>query len=362
MKRILAILALIALSAIGASAQVNTGIARRFVSYSTPPTCSASTAGFAYFDTDDFKFYYCNGTSWVDPLTGGVGGASNGEILFNSSGTVDGKAVNSTGTDVMMITCANTASNGYVPVTASGAWTCGLPSVALSTQAGANYTVLTGDRGKLITRTHSSAMTDTLAQAGAAGFESGFFTRYRNSDTADLLTINSTTSVFTGGGGTTALVLYPGQSVHLVSDGTNWLVLPYSSGATTIMFGEASAFNPTDGQTAYIGLGASNYSADTNGRRVIVAQSGIITKFIVACAVEGTLGTTEAVTYTLRVNGSDTAMTTTGTWAANPATTATATGAIAIVEGDLLVIKWVTPTFATDPTTVRCDAAIKIVY
>ena len=70
---------------------IDTGVARRVVRYTTPPTCAATLKGFTYYDTDDNTIYFCNGTSWGS-LAAGAGSSSTTQVLFNSAGVITGEA------------------------------------------------------------------------------------------------------------------------------------------------------------------------------------------------------------------------------------------------------------------------------
>lgn len=85
-------------------------------------------------------------------------------------------------------------------------------------QTGTTYTIVTGDRGKLITTSNASAIAVTLPQANATTFESGWRCKLRNKG-AGAATITPTTSTING---QASIVLGTGQGVEIVSDGTNY--------------------------------------------------------------------------------------------------------------------------------------------
>lgn len=88
----------------------------------------------------------------------------------------------------------------------------------VNAQTGVSYTYLLTDRGKLVTRTNAAAMTDTLPQA-TGSFGAGWFMLVENVSTSSRLTITPTTSTIDGAA---TLIVYPGQSVMVSSDGTNY--------------------------------------------------------------------------------------------------------------------------------------------
>lgn len=98
-------------------------------------------------------------------------------------------------------------------------------SFIVNAQTGTTYTVLTGDRSKLVTHSNASAMAVTLPQAGTS-FPSGWFYFTKNKG-AGKVTITPTTSTISG---LSTLVLLQGQSALIVSDGTNYHSVLISNG------------------------------------------------------------------------------------------------------------------------------------
>lgn len=115
-----------------------------------------------------------------------------------------------------------TAGTPNVVVTPSpgvGTFTVGT-TAPINAQTGTTYVVLTGDNAKIVTLSNTSAVAVTLAQAGSAGFASGWGATFVNINTG-VVTITTTTSTFNGSGST--VILPQGSSVSLASDGTNWI-------------------------------------------------------------------------------------------------------------------------------------------
>jgi hypothetical protein len=92
--------------------------------------------------------------------------------------------------------------------------------VSVNAQAGTSYTVLSSDRGKLVTLTNAAAVAVTLPQAGAT-FPAGWYAEFENRG-AGLVTITPTTSTVNGG---TTVTLGTNQSLKIISDGTNYFAL-----------------------------------------------------------------------------------------------------------------------------------------
>lgn len=108
------------------------------------------------------------------------------------------------------------------PLTTNGATALTLAGAGVNAQTGTTYTVVTGDRNKLITFSNASAVAVTLPQAGSTGFANNFEFEAKNIG-AGTVTITPTTSTIDGAA---TLTLTTGQSVRLYSDGTNYFSAP----------------------------------------------------------------------------------------------------------------------------------------
>jgi len=115
-----------------------------------------------------------------------------------------------------------------------------------------SYAILTGDCGKALTTNTTASW--TLAQAGSAGFASGWATQVNVS--SGTLTITTTTSNFYGASGASAttLTITGPAGATITSDGTNWLVQAGGSG-TPSFTAITSGTNTTAAMT--VGSGAS---------------------------------------------------------------------------------------------------------
>lgn len=103
---------------------------------------------------------------------------------------------------------------------AGGGWQ--LPSSLsepVNAQTGTTYTVVAGDKGKLVNFSNTSAIAVTLPQATGA-FSAGFFFDVQNINTG-LTTITPTTSTIDGA---STLLIPKGYGLRIVSDGTNWQI------------------------------------------------------------------------------------------------------------------------------------------
>jgi hypothetical protein len=104
----------------------------------------------------------------------------------------------------------------------SGALLAAQNNLLQNAQTGTSYTIVDGDRGKLITLNNSSAVAVTLPQAGSGGgFGAGWVSRVENIG-AGTATITPTTSTIDGAA---SITLAQYQGVWLWSDATNYLTL-----------------------------------------------------------------------------------------------------------------------------------------
>lgn len=146
-----------------------------------------------------------NGSAWTSAACGG--GSGTVTSIATSCG-ISGGTITTTGTI--------TASIAAVP------------------QTGSNYPIVTGDCGSLLNLSNASPQIPTIAQAGSAGFLAGWYVSVCNQG-AGTQTITPTTSTI---GGAATYVLAAGSAaapkcVGVISDGTNYQVVPTSVGATT---------------------------------------------------------------------------------------------------------------------------------
>lgn len=121
---------------------------------------------------------------------------------------------------------------------------------------------------------------------------------------------------------------------------------------------------PVDATTYYIGA-PFNDPPDTqaNFKRIYIPKAGTITRVdLTINNAAGVAGTAENSTFSLRLNNTtDTLLSNTvpTNAVANQSLFYNFTGlAIAVVAGDYIEIKWLTPTWVTNPTNLRVSAEI----
>lgn len=104
----------------------------------------------------------------------------------------------------------------------------GSSGIAINPQTGTSYTVQTSDSDKLITFSNAASIAVTLPQA-TSSFDAPFAFEAKNIGVG-AVTITPTTSTINGAA---TLVLNTGQSVRVISDGTNYVTEFLPPGATT---------------------------------------------------------------------------------------------------------------------------------
>ena len=137
---------------------------------------------------------------------------------------------------------------------------------SVNAQTGTTYTILNGDRGKLVTHTNAGAIAVTLPQAGSGGnFANDWFYCTQNRG-AGTVTITPTTSTIDGAA---SLALTTNQGACIWSDATNYFTMRGIGGAgspggsdTQIQYNNAGAFGGSanltwDNTNADVGVGGT---------------------------------------------------------------------------------------------------------
>ena len=105
------------------------------------------------------------------------------------------------------------------PITGSG----GIRgAICIKREIGTTYTVLTGDRGCLVTFSNANPVSVTLPDAGTTGFETKFYVTLKNIGTG-LVTVTAPTSMIDSG---PDVDIGQHASLVLVSDGTDYETMP----------------------------------------------------------------------------------------------------------------------------------------
>jgi len=115
-----------------------------------------------------------------------------------------------------------------------------------------------------------------------------------------------------------------------------------------------NAFSPADATTYYIGVNVSSPFTTDTSIRLISLKTSTLKK--VAITSRQTLGTSENSSFALGVNGTYTTFTSSIKFDGSPNNNTLITGlSINVTEGDVLTLRWITPTWVTNPTSINCN-------
>ena len=120
---------------------------------------------------------------------------------------------------------------------------------------------------------------------------------------------------------------------------------------------EFNGLSPADATTYYWGPIAFNVGTTATTRRMYIQRAGIITAchMFIICST----GTSETSTVSIRLNNTtDTTVTSTLALNTQPLVISNTSLSITVAVGDYIEMKWVTPTWVTNPTGVSLSARI----
>jgi hypothetical protein len=157
----------------------------------------------------------------ISVLSGGAPAAS--DVLAVMWSRTGNKGSDGAGSFTSLSPGAGLTSNVGAAAPGSAITTSGTLSAAalVNAQTGTTYTMVDGDRAKLVTFANAAAVAVTLPQAGAStAFQSGWFCDVLNAGSTTV-TITPTTSTINGAA---TFILNRNQSARIYSDGTNYQV------------------------------------------------------------------------------------------------------------------------------------------
>lgn len=128
------------------------------------------------------------------------------------------------------------------------------------------------------------------------------------------------------------------------------------SAGYTLPFATDGNFSPADSTTYYFG---EYVTTSATAAPIWLPRAGTVKAVYMSVVVGGTLGTTETSTLSFRLNNTtDTTITSVLTAAAARTDFSNSALAIAVAAGDYCSIKWVTPAWVTNPTTIILSGVI----
>lgn len=123
-----------------------------------------------------------------------------------------------------------------------------------------------------------------------------------------------------------------------------------------------AGLSPADATTYYFGWfqSAGLPTSETGTTRIYIPRSGVLRK-VYFTSNPFTTGTSETSTFSIRLNGTtDTTITSTAAFNTAPFTASNTSMSVTLSSGDYITIKWVTPTWVTNPTNITMMATFWI--
>lgn len=182
---------------------------------------------------------------------------------------------------------------------------------------------------------------------------SGKISKYQNSTISDgeLLIGKTSSSTF-------EKATLTGSSGITVTNGSGSVTISGFGYSEQFSFGQ---FNPNDA-TNYFGGGQIQSSGTTAGvSRIYIPKTGTIKACYIVFDNSGTVGSAETSTISIRLNNTtDYTISSLVTNDARPTVFSNTSMSVSVTAGDYIEIKWITPTWATNPTSVRISGTIYI--
>jgi hypothetical protein len=148
------------------------------------------------------------------------------------------------------------------------------------------------------------------------------------------------------------------EDLLLQSNGANWVILNRKPVVMQFSHDSQSVITPADATTYYIGNFTVADPATTSGatRQVIALSSGWVRSATLMISVAGTLATSQNSTFSLKnaTTGADSTISSTVQHTTiGQLLSFTLATPMLVTKGDLLQINWRTPTWGTNPSSVR---------
>jgi len=146
--------------------------------------------------------------------------------------------------------------------------------------------------------------------------------------------------------------------VNIIATGTP--LHTHTSVDIVLQAGSDSSLNPADATTYFIGgiFGAAA-GASATIRKIYIPRAGTVTKIYVVFSCVA--GTSELSTIYFRLNNTtDTSISGLVALNSTPVVVSNTAMSVAVDAGDFFELKWITPTWATNPTAVSVNAVVYI--
>lgn len=210
----------------------------------TAVTCTLTSTGAATQTATASGMYQC-GVAGLKGFRARISGYASGTVSAYARATTAIARSGGGGIGAGTVTSID-AIQGVQTTTGSPITTVGTirGAVLVNAQSGTTYTVVTGDRGGLVTFSNASPVAVTQPQAGGT-FPSGWYVDFENRG-AGTVTITPTTSTIDGAA---SIALATNSGIRVFSDGTNYFTQRGSGasagltlGSTPVSGGAASNF------------------------------------------------------------------------------------------------------------------------
>lgn len=128
-----------------------------------------------------------------------------------------------------------------------------------------------------------------------------------------------------------------------------------------VVFANSAIFSPTDATTYYFGSLWTYAPTNSDGaQKVFIPVSGVLDRVFISVTIITTYGSTELSSIYLRKN-STTDYLLSSVFDLSNNTTVNKTGlTVSVTAGDYVEIKWITPTWATNPAGLLVNATIHV--
>lgn len=194
-----------------------------------------------------------------------------------------------------------------------------------------------------------------VLEVAAGGTGASTLTGVLTGNGTNAVTANAITqhNVLVAGASNAISSVAPGTSGNiLTSNGTDWTSAAAPSGGYNVGMRNITVGNPVDATTYFqSNNNFTSTSTSSNFTKFMIPKTGTITSLYGGITVQGTLGSAQNATITVRLNDTtDTDVTTTQSFTSASNAVSLTGLSIAVSAGDFVQIKITGPTWTTNPT------------